>query len=234
MIIAINNQTYGIGSVYGPNNTSREFYRAISSVLSDIKNNGVQQFVIGGDWNTTWDRRPVQNNIDVFQMAGLPNPKNSELLESMCTEFDMVDPFRVLYPLRRDFTYMPFGTVRLNRSRLDFFVMSSNLIPVLSDCKIASTVSGKMFDHKQVSLLLYNVPCTASKKPSILNNSFLNDAALICAVEIAARKTHLTSLDTSVREPVAGRGTYQEIKTGEMDKIRLANNCVSDLLKKRE
>jgi hypothetical protein len=194
----------------------------------------MQQVVIGGDWNTTWDRRPIHNNIDVFQMAGLPNPKNSELLESMCTEFDLVDPFRVLYPLRRDFTYMPFGTVRLNRSRLDFFVMSSNLIPVLGDCKIASTVSGKMFDHKQVSLLLHTAPSIISKKSPVLNNSFLNDAALICAVEIAARKTHLCSMDTSLRELVEGWGTYQEIKISEMDKIRLANNCVNDLLKKRE
>jgi hypothetical protein len=33
-----------------------------------------------------------------------------------------IDPFRALYPNKRDYTYSPFGDTRLNRSRLDFFV----------------------------------------------------------------------------------------------------------------
>jgi exonuclease III len=110
---SINGMKYGIGAVYGPNNTSRVFYNLLTS--------GITNIVLGGDWNTTWDRRPVIDNIDTFCMAGLPNSKNSELLENMCTEFGLIDPYRALYPDRREYTYIPFRNVRLNRSRLDFF-----------------------------------------------------------------------------------------------------------------
>jgi exonuclease III len=117
----INGIRYGIGAIYGPNNTSREFYRFIKNTLQDLSSNGVHNIVLGGDWNTTFDRRPIVDNIDTFHMAGLPNPKNSELLEQLCRSFSLYDPYRVLFPTRKDYTYSPFGTVRLNRSRLDFF-----------------------------------------------------------------------------------------------------------------
>ncbi len=148
----INGIEYGLGAIYGPNHTSRDFYRNIDSVVSDLLVNNVTNIVLGGDWNTTWDRRPVVSNIDTFQMSGLPNPKNSELLSNICAKHKLIDPFRALYPIRKEFTYSPFGHVRLNRSRLDFFVVSETLIPNIGDCVIASSTKCKLFDHKQVSL----------------------------------------------------------------------------------
>ncbi len=171
--MTINGFSYGIGSVYGPNQTSRDFFRNLSSVIRDMYSIGINNIIIGGDWNTTWDRRPIISNIDTFQMAALPNPKNSELLEGMCTEFGLVDPYRVLYPFKKDFTYMPFGTVRLNRSRLDFFIMSGNLIKDLSECSVASTVSCRLFDHKSVTLSLFASTHKANSNAG-LNNSFLD------------------------------------------------------------
>jgi exonuclease III len=127
--VLINGTEYGIGAIYGPNHTSRDFYRNIDAVLGDLQANNVTNTVLGGDWNITWDRRPVISNIDTFQMSGLPNPKNSELLYNICTKHRLTDPFRALYPIRKEFTYSPFGHVRLNRSSLDFFVVSETLIP---------------------------------------------------------------------------------------------------------
>jgi hypothetical protein len=50
--------------------------------------------------------------------------------------------------------YMPFGTARVNRSRIDFFVISASLIRRVTDCVIRESVSCKLFDHNQVSLYL--------------------------------------------------------------------------------
>jgi exonuclease III len=118
--IEINTTRYGIGAIYGPNTTSRDFFHGLANGLITLKARGTNQFILGGDWNTTIDRNPVNNNIDTFCMAGLPNQKNSELLNVLCREFELLDPFRALFPIKRDYTYLPFGTARLNRSRIDF------------------------------------------------------------------------------------------------------------------
>jgi exonuclease III len=152
---SINGIKYGIGAVYGPNNTSRAFYNGLSAVIRTLRTSGVANIVVGGDWNTTWDRRPVTDNIDTFCMAGLPNTKNSELLENMCIEFGLIDPYRALYPDRREYTYIPFGNARLNRSRLDFFIITNDMLEMVHDCVINSSLKCKLFDHKCVTLNIF-------------------------------------------------------------------------------
>ena len=81
-----------LGAIYGPNNTSWDFYRKILAILELYTNCSI---IIGGDWNTVLDQSPVGNNIDIFKMASIPNPKNSELLRKMVVEYELSDPFRV-------------------------------------------------------------------------------------------------------------------------------------------
>ena len=138
-----------LGAIYGPNSMSRDFYRRISHILSQYRNCKV---IIGGDWNTVGDNAPLDSNIDVYKMAALSNPKNSELLKNMASDFDLTDPFRVIHPFLNSCTYSPFGLTRKNRSRLDFFVISNNLLPSLLDCTNSHTPSTNLFNHKSVSL----------------------------------------------------------------------------------
>jgi exonuclease III len=163
----INGFSYCLGAIYGPNNTSHAFYNELTDVLTDVNAAGIVNVIIGGDWNTTWDRRPVNSNIDTFCMSGLPNAKNSELLERLCMRFSLTDPFRALYPDKRDFTYAPFGDVRLNRSRLDFFVVSNNILDQVSDCVISNAPRCKLFDHKSVRLELFRPQFSKHKKTSL-------------------------------------------------------------------
>ena len=87
-------------------------------------------------------------------MASIPNPKNSELLRKMVVEYELSDPFRVLHPSVHSFTYLPFGLTRKNRSRLDFLLISQNILPSLLDCEISSAPAIGLFDHKSVTLKL--------------------------------------------------------------------------------
>jgi hypothetical protein len=59
-----------LGSVYGPNNTDREFYNFLTRAMEQINNTPV---ILGGDWNTTWDNSPPESNLDVHNMARAPN-----------------------------------------------------------------------------------------------------------------------------------------------------------------
>ena len=80
-------------------------------------------------------------------MEAIPNPKNSELLRKMLVEYELSDPFRVLHPFVQSFTYSPFGLTRKNRSRLDFLLISQNILPSLLDCEISSVPAIGLFDH---------------------------------------------------------------------------------------
>ena len=106
-----------LGAIYGPNNTSRDFYRRISAILELYTNCSI---IIGGDWNTVLDQSPVGNNIDIFKMASIPNPKKSELLRKMVVEYELSDPFRVLHPSVHSFTYSPFGLTSCSFHRTFF------------------------------------------------------------------------------------------------------------------
>ncbi len=93
---SIEGTVFALGAIYGPNNTARNFYHELATVIRNVKEKGIENIILGGDWNTTWDRSIVTSNIDVFQMAGLPNAKNSEYLENLANEFSLTDPFRIL------------------------------------------------------------------------------------------------------------------------------------------
>jgi exonuclease III len=212
--IELNKVRYGIGAVYGPNNTSRDFFRGLRQSIHDLATKGVNNIILGGDWNTTVDRSPVAFNIDTFCMAGLPNPKNSELLQTLCVDFELVDPYRVLYPTRKDYTYLPFGNARVNRSHIDFFIVSASLVSKISDCVIKDSVSCKLFDHKQVFLKIGSKQIQKGG-PNRLSNSFLNEKLLQYSVELAARRAHLYSIDCE-----RDGGAQRNLFTVEMDKVR--------------
>jgi len=213
-----------LGSIYGHNSTSRDFYRRITRILSK---NRERKIIMGGDWNTVWDRSPVATNIDTFQMANIPNQKNSELLENLASEVGLFDPYRVLYPTKRNFTYSPFGHVRLNRSRLDFFVVSANVLQDITDCSCDSAVSLKLFDHKSVSLILGNVK-QFTKPPPKLKNSNLEHPFVKHSVTIAAILCHTVSL--KVNETCNVLGQYNRIIADMRAKIGTSKALLADLV----
>ena len=75
-------------------------------------------------------------------------------LEEIITRHKLLDPFRYLHPNLKDFSYTPYGTMRRNRSRIDFFLVSEAVISNVNKCDIAQGVCKKFFDHKAIYLQL--------------------------------------------------------------------------------
>ena len=171
--LEVNGKLMVIGSVYGPNRPDRGFFTNLTRDLLSLSNNKLIPIVVGGDWNLTWDSRGIADNIDTFQMASVPNLSNSNSLHLMCLELNLADPYRTLYPDKLDFTYQPFGTVRLNRSRIDFFIISQQIEGYITECSISSSVLCNLFDHKFITLSMgVQKP---QKRESKLSNNFLDD-----------------------------------------------------------
>lgn len=177
-------------SIYGPNNIDRGFFRTLSQFLNTIPN---VPKILGGDWNTVIDTSPVEDNIDIHNMVRIPNFTNCNLLNDMCEQFGLADPYRSLYPNKVDFSYSPFGLVRKNRSRLDFFVISSDMLNYVTDCTISPSKLNSLFDHKHITLTLNTIK-TPNLTPKI-KNCFLDHPFVKICVALSALQVYRYAID---------------------------------------
>jgi exonuclease III len=145
----INGSTVILGSIYGPNNRDNNFFANLSNSIERL---GDFPVVIGADWNATLSCLPVDDNPDVLNMRELPNLAHSRKIAELCVKFNLADPFRLLYPNRLDYSFAPWGNVRNNRSRLDFFLISQTIVESVAECNIKPAVQSKLFDHKAISV----------------------------------------------------------------------------------
>ncbi len=152
--------------------------------------------VIAGDWNCTVSCLNDANNIDILNMRSPPNVRHSVLLKKMCDDLDLSDPFRVKYPNRRDFSYQPSAILKTNRSRIDFFIVSNNLIEKILSSSISQSLQNKMFDHRAIHLD-FRRPPKVIRNPTI-SKSLLKDPDIDLVVKLSIFETylhHTNSLD---------------------------------------
>jgi exonuclease III len=123
--IEIKSKIYILGAVYGPNEHNPDFFR---SLYTSIKNLGEHPIILGGDFNCTFSPEKLENNIDCLHMKDVPNLRHSIYLNEMCSALEITDPFRHLHPNKKSYSYWLFGSLRKNRSRIDFFLTSISLL----------------------------------------------------------------------------------------------------------
>jgi exonuclease III len=179
--LLIDNSPIFLVSIYGPNDNDFSFYSQLTSLLADNTDIPV---IIGGDWNSTYSTGDIKTNPDVLYMKSIPSRLRSGWLNELCMELELSDPFRALHPTRRDYTFTPRGTKK-NRSRLDYFLISNNILSFVNRCEIAASLSTVLFDHKSV-LLDFTKNKISTKlfiNRSILNNPRTDDVVLAAVAD---------------------------------------------------
>jgi exonuclease III len=121
-----------------------QFFINLKRGIKLLSGNEQIPVVIGGDWNCTLSWDPPEVNIDVLNMRDLPNRRHSELLNEICVELKLSDPFRNLYYNKRDFTYAPRSVTLQNKSRIDFFLVTDSSCGQVTDCVISDTLQNKL------------------------------------------------------------------------------------------
>jgi len=139
--------------------------------------------VIGGDWNATYSCLPVNENPDVFNMRDIPNIYHSRKISDLCDRFNLTDPFRLLYPEKLEYSYAPWGNIRNNRSRIDFFLISKSVSESVAECCIKPTVQSKLFDHKAICVSFVKAKPLTSR-PNI-SSKILRDPDVEIVVKLA-------------------------------------------------
>jgi len=114
-----------LGSIYGPNTNHESFFEDLTAGINSLPRVPV---ILGGDWNTTNSAAPARDNLDVIFMQDIPSLARTQKLSDFKINFELADPFRLRNPLLRDYSYVPHGNLRRNRSRIDFFLVSACLL----------------------------------------------------------------------------------------------------------
>jgi exonuclease III len=147
-----------IGCVYGPNGNNPMFFKDIKRQL--VRLGGC--YILGWDMNTILCSELGDDNLDKIGGGRIPNVQNSRELNDWIRDGFAVDPFRIMYPLEKEVSYIPFrtrqgggimGQVEYSKTRLDFFMMSPELIDRVTRIVYEDRL-GADFDHKGVNLVL--------------------------------------------------------------------------------
>jgi exonuclease III len=87
-------------------------------------------------------------------MINITSVFRSNKLREICANHNLTDPYRALYPNRKDYTFVPSAINSLNRSRIDMFLVKFPLIEHVKNCTISYGLLSAHFDHKCINLTL--------------------------------------------------------------------------------
>jgi hypothetical protein len=140
----------------------------------------------------TWSNTGPDENIDMIGMVRAPNAANGNLMHELAAKHDLTDLFRVLNPLKCSYSYSPFGSTRKNKSRLDFFLVKTNLLSNVRECGVFPGKLSTQFDHKPVFLSFKH---KKSAQVEGLKNWFMDDEAVKISTELAALQVYTRFLN---------------------------------------
>ena len=101
MEVKIQDTVINLVCVYGPNSNDLDF---LGGLKARWDYNGCPT-IKGGDFNTVIDNRGGDLSVDRMGEGACPNLQNSRYLNKWIEEGELVDPFRVLYPEKVEFSF---------------------------------------------------------------------------------------------------------------------------------
>ena len=145
------NSVFTLGCIYGPNEDNPDFYQNVVNYQTEICQQSSDFTIIGGDWNIS-----LSQEMDTYGYANENNKNAKKALISFMDNAGLVDVFRELNPNTKRYSWRQFGGPR--RARLDFFLVSSHLLPYVEKADI---LPGLNSDH---SIPVLDIDQTRFKK----------------------------------------------------------------------
>ena len=146
-------------NIYGPNNDTPSFYNKVSEFIEHFDN---QSIIMTGDYNLVQDQ-----NLDTYNYLCINNPKAKEKVLDMMEMYNLIDPFRELYPEMKRYTWRK--RTPFKQARLDFFLISQSFYRNVQDVQIMNSYRS---DHSPVPQ--FNI-FERGKRHWEFNNSLLYD-----------------------------------------------------------
>ena len=163
--LILNDKPLTLASVYATCDHSDELFHLVRNVVERFN----QPFIIGGDWNTTLSNLPNEFNPDLYMHPSICNPIGTKFLNNWSEETGIVDPFRHIYPTKRDFSFVKTIRGTKSKARIDFFLVSNQLSELIGDACYEITPTS-FFDHR-MSTFCFKSLTKPHKKPVITSDA---------------------------------------------------------------
>ena len=138
--LQINHMSVSLINVYGPNHDEPIFFHCVE----DMINTSDQDYVVlCGDLNIT-----LNPALDNFNYLRLNNKRAQNALKNMINECSLTDAYRYFYS-RKWYTWYKKNPIK--QARLDYFIVSSSLMDIISDIDIKA---GCRTDHSLLMMSL--------------------------------------------------------------------------------
>ena len=141
----VKNHTFTLAAIYGPSDSDNANFFT-DHVFNEENFPDSNHIIFCGDWNTVIDQKK-----DTLNYKTLCNPRSSKVVNQNCADLLLVDIFREKNPISNKFSWK--RNNQNTRSRLDFFLISENLTPFVTNASI-SDKTGFKTDHFPVTITL--------------------------------------------------------------------------------
>ena len=154
-----------ISCIYGPNNDDPSFYEKIVFNETEKCQQTSDYTIMGGDWNIS-----LSQDLDTFGYTSENNINAKNFILSCMENLGLIDIFRFLHPNLKRYSWRQFGGVK--RARLDFFLISSTLLPFVEKADILAGINS---DHSMPVLDIDFSRFQRGRGFFKFNNSLIND-----------------------------------------------------------
>lgn len=137
----INSFPLALLNVYGPNSDDPNFFKKIFDLILD---NNHSNIIIAGDFNCYLD--PF---LDRLSSRPPPDIATVRFLNNILKNRNLVDIWRVQHPSEREYSF--YSSVHKSYSRIDYFLISSNLISYITNSKYHNIL---ISDHSPMTISL--------------------------------------------------------------------------------
>lgn len=144
-------------------------YFFFNNFFSNLPNFNSHSLILGGDFNCFLDA-----TLDCSSPKPATLSKSACLIKSFLSDFSLSDPWRFLYPSRREFSF--FSHVHHTYSRIDYFFIDSSLISNLKSCSYESII---ISDHAPLVLSLFFPDVVQARKNWRLDPLLLTDESFV-------------------------------------------------------
>ena len=180
--VKISSKLLTLCNVYGPNKDNPQFFL---DFFAELNNFSSEDKIIGGDFNIVLD-----NKLDKVNGPKHSNQNAQEAVLTHMKKLGLHDIFRAIHPSKKSFSR--FQSNPFTATRIDFFLISKNLIQYTKQCKYLPAVKT---DHKLGLIeIALNVP-PHSKEYRKMNVSLLEN-------ELFVRQTKTAIYDYLINNPI--------------------------------
>lgn len=128
-----------LANIYAPNWDDYMFFTKLLNSLPQVDSHFL---ILGGDMNTVMDPVLDRSSAKHFSIS-----KSAQALQSYFQTYGLVDVWRLLNPLTKQYSF--FSTVHKTYSRIDYFFVDKKIIHKVKTCNYSSIV---ISDHSPLIL----------------------------------------------------------------------------------